>query len=102
MSTFLELKSFYKHINRAPESGESGVGHFNIFRVEDLIANMLFAVELQRRIDAAGGQVISVAAQPGANKTNLSRFMTEAEYNAAVDRIGELMDPWQGALSVRL
>lgn len=37
MSSFLELKSFYKHINRAPESGESGVGHFNIFRVEDLI-----------------------------------------------------------------
>ncbi|MCF0073935.1 AraC family transcriptional regulator [Dyadobacter sp. CY261] len=39
MSTFLELKSFYKHINRAPESGESGVGHFNIFRVEDLIVS---------------------------------------------------------------
>jgi AraC-like DNA-binding protein len=37
MSSFLELKSFYKHINRAPESGESGVGHFNIFKVEDLI-----------------------------------------------------------------
>lgn len=37
MSSFLELKSFYKHINRAPESGESGVGHFNIFRVEDLM-----------------------------------------------------------------
>lgn len=37
MPSFLELKSFYKHINRAPESGESGVGHFNIFKVEDLI-----------------------------------------------------------------
>jgi len=37
MSSFLELKSFYKHINRAPESGESAVGHFNIFRVEDLV-----------------------------------------------------------------
>lgn len=37
MSSFLELKSFYKHINRPPESGESGVGHFNIFKVEDLI-----------------------------------------------------------------
>ena len=39
MSSFLELKSFYKHINRAPESGESGVGHFNIFKVEDLIVS---------------------------------------------------------------
>lgn len=37
MSSFLELKSLYKHIDRAPESGESGVGHFNIFKVEDLI-----------------------------------------------------------------
>lgn len=37
MSTFLELKSFYKHINRSPETGESEIGHFNIFRVEDLL-----------------------------------------------------------------
>lgn len=62
------------------------------------LANVLFSVELQRRIDRAGDQLISVAAQPGANKTDLSRFMSEAEYNAAVDRIGQLMDPWQGAL----
>lgn len=62
------------------------------------LANILFAVQLQRRIEAAGDQVISVAAQPGANKTNLSRFMSESEYRAAIDRIGELMDPWQGAL----
>ncbi|PSL27956.1 oxidoreductase [Dyadobacter jiangsuensis] len=62
------------------------------------LANVLFAVQLQRRIEAAGDQVISVAAQPGANKTDLSRFMSESEYNAAIDRIGALMDPWQGAL----
>lgn len=62
------------------------------------LANILFAVELQRRIEAAGDQVMSIAAQPGANKTDLSRFMTDAEYNAAIDRIGALMDPWQGAL----
>ena len=62
------------------------------------LANILFAVELKRRIEAAGDQVASVAAQPGANKTDLSRFMSEREYNAALDRIGVLMDPWQGAL----
>lgn len=62
------------------------------------LANILFAVELQRRIEKAGDQVISIAAQPGANKTDLSRFMTQEEYNAAIDRIGALMEPWQGAL----
>lgn len=62
------------------------------------LANILFAVELQRRIEKAGDQVISIAAQPGANKTDLSRFMTQEDYNAAIDRIGALMEPWQGAL----
>ncbi|SDG63789.1 NAD(P)-dependent dehydrogenase, short-chain alcohol dehydrogenase family [Dyadobacter soli] len=73
---------------------------YDAFReyAQSKLANVLFSVELQRRIEAAGDQVISVAAQPGANKTDLSRFMTEAEYNAAVDRIGALMEPWQGAL----
>lgn len=49
MSSFLELKSFYKHINRAPESGESGVGHFNIFKVEDLIISRERPVTYSRR-----------------------------------------------------
>ncbi|SEJ65089.1 AraC-type DNA-binding protein [Dyadobacter sp. SG02] len=49
MSSFLELKSFYKHINRAPESGESGVGHFNIFKVEDLIISRDKPVTYSRR-----------------------------------------------------
>ncbi len=73
---------------------------YDAFRAycQSKLANVLFAVELQRRIGAAGDQVISVAAQPGANKTDLSRFMTQTEYNAAIERIGELMDPWQGAL----
>lgn len=62
------------------------------------LANILFSVELQRRIGAAGDQPVSIAAQPGANKTDLSRFMRKDEYDAAVNRIGELMDPWQGAL----
>lgn len=73
---------------------------YDAFReyAQSKLANVLFSVELQRRIESAGDQVISVAAQPGANKTDLSRFMNEADYNAAIDRIGGLMDPWQGAL----
>lgn len=62
------------------------------------LGNILFTLELQHRIEKAGDEVMSVAAQPGANKTELSRHMSEAEYAAAVERVGELMDPWQGAL----
>lgn len=62
------------------------------------LANILFSLELQRRIEAAGDAVVSIAAQPGANKTELSRHMSDADYQAAVNRIGELMEPWQGAL----
>jgi len=62
------------------------------------LANVIFAVELQRRINAGGGHVLAIAAQPGANKTDLARHMDEAAYAAAVERIGALMEPWQGAL----
>lgn len=62
------------------------------------LANVLFTLELQRRIDAAHGGVMAVNAQPGANKTELSRHMTSSEFDAAVDRVGSLMEPWQGAL----
>ncbi|GGN04621.1 AraC family transcriptional regulator [Dyadobacter beijingensis] len=49
MSTFLELKSFYKHINRSPETGESEVGHFNVFKVEDLLVSKNRPVTYSRR-----------------------------------------------------
>jgi NAD(P)-dependent dehydrogenase (short-subunit alcohol dehydrogenase family) len=63
------------------------------------LANLLFSVELQRRITANGDQTLSVAAQPGANKTELSRHMSDEAFSAAVERVGALMEPWQGALS---
>jgi NAD(P)-dependent dehydrogenase (short-subunit alcohol dehydrogenase family) len=62
------------------------------------LADLIFSIELQRRINIANHQTLSVAAQPGANKTELSRHMSEEAYNAAVERVGELMEPWQGAL----
>jgi NAD(P)-dependent dehydrogenase (short-subunit alcohol dehydrogenase family) len=62
------------------------------------LANVLFSLELQRRIEAAGDDVQSIAVQPGANKTELARHMDKDEYAAAVERVGELMEPWQGAL----
>jgi NAD(P)-dependent dehydrogenase (short-subunit alcohol dehydrogenase family) len=62
------------------------------------LANLLFSIELQRRIEATNGQTVSIASQPGANKTELARHMSEEAHAAAVERVGELMDPWQGAL----
>ncbi|MCG2616815.1 oxidoreductase [Terrimonas sp. NA20] len=62
------------------------------------LANILFSLELHRRISKANGNVLSVATQPGANKTELVRHMSEEDYNAALERFGELMEPWQGAL----
>ncbi len=63
------------------------------------LANLMFSVELQRRITAKGDQVLSIAAQPGANKTDLTRYLSEAAIAAGVERLGEFMEPWQGALS---
>ncbi|HTE27987.1 oxidoreductase [Flavitalea sp.] len=62
------------------------------------LADLIFSTELQRRITARGDQVLSIAAQPGANKTELSRHMSDKAFNEAVERFGELMEPWQGAL----
>ena len=62
------------------------------------LANLIFSIEMQRRLSEGKYNMLSIAAQPGANKTDLSRYMTEDEYSAAVNRIGALMDPWQGAL----
>ncbi|GAB3920013.1 oxidoreductase [Larkinella terrae] len=62
------------------------------------LADILFALELQRRITAIGDPVLSLAVQPGANKTELSRYMSEDAFTAAVERVGPLMEPWQGAL----
>ena len=62
------------------------------------LANLMFSIELQSRIVAAGDQTVSIAAQPGANRTELSRHMDVDAFEAAVERVGGLMEPWQGAL----
>jgi NAD(P)-dependent dehydrogenase (short-subunit alcohol dehydrogenase family) len=62
------------------------------------LACLIFALELQRRIALAGDKIRSIAAQPGANRTELSRHMDQEEFSAAVKRVGGLMEPWQGAL----
>lgn len=62
------------------------------------LADVLFTLELQRRATAAGDSVKSVAVQPGANNTDLTRHLSEAEIEAGKQQLGLFMEPWQGAL----
>lgn len=63
------------------------------------LADLLFAVEFQRRINANGHQTMSLSSHPGATQTELIRHMSEEDFNAALKRFGILMDAAQGALS---
>lgn len=64
------------------------------------LADLLFALELQRRIGATRGRVQSLAAQPGANLTSLVKDVSPEVLAAAEARWGgPAMKPWQGALT---
>jgi NAD(P)-dependent dehydrogenase (short-subunit alcohol dehydrogenase family) len=63
------------------------------------LANLLFSLELQRRIAAKDDQVMSIAAQPGANNTDLLRHSSKEEIALGRERLGDFMEPSQGALS---
>ena len=54
------------------------------------LANLLFARELQRRADAAGAPLLSVAAHPGYAATNLQRRGAEMEGRPLAVRLNEL------------
>ncbi|TWR24436.1 SDR family NAD(P)-dependent oxidoreductase [Mucilaginibacter pallidiroseus] len=62
------------------------------------LADLQFMVGLQQRLEKAGLDVLSVGAHPGVTASDLSRHMTKADYNAALEQLGELMPAWQGAL----
>jgi len=62
------------------------------------LADLIFSVELNRRITIKEDNVQSIAAQPGANKTELMRHLSNEAIAAGVERLGEFMEPWQGAL----
>ena len=62
------------------------------------LANLFFTNELQRRIEMAGDNLLSVAAHPGATHTDLARNISADEFDNMVKIYGPLMPPWQGAL----
>lgn len=57
------------------------------------LADLLFTLELGRRIDAKGASVLSVACHPGFTKTELQRHVDPAILEKMT-----FMDAWQGAL----
>lgn len=62
------------------------------------LANMVFTVELQRRISAHGDQILSLGAHPGVAHSTISRHMDQDVYDAALEKMGPLMETAQGAL----
>ena len=63
------------------------------------LADLLFSVELQRRLSVINAPTLSLATHPGATLTELIRHMSAEELNTALERFGKLMDAAQGALS---
>ena len=63
------------------------------YRISKL-ANLIFTLELQRKIDRKGDSIISLGAHPGVTRTGLQRFTG----NSVFDQYKESMKPWQGAL----
>ncbi len=57
------------------------------------LADLLFTLELGRRIDAKGASVLSVACHPGFTKTELQRHLDPAILEKMT-----FMDAWQGSL----
>jgi len=62
------------------------------------LADLLFTLELQRRITAKGDGVLSLASHPGVTKTDLARHMSAEAIATAIERLGPLMESDQGAL----
>jgi AraC family transcriptional activator of pobA len=49
MAEIVEFQSFYKHINQQPEPVKNEIGHFNIFKVEDMLLPKHKQVTYSRR-----------------------------------------------------
>lgn len=73
-----------------------GPSHYKPWREyqQSKLACLMFALELQRRLDARGSDVTSLAAHPGGTKTDLQRH--NGVFNVAASVFG--MRPDQGAL----
>lgn len=62
------------------------------------LADILFTYELDRKIKAAGLNIISLAAHPGVTRTDLQRHIPGEQLEEMFSEFDEVMQPWQGAL----
>lgn len=62
------------------------------------LADILFTYELNRKIKAAGLNILSLAAHPGVTRTDLQRHISEEQLEGMFAEFTEVMEPWQGAL----
>lgn len=91
----------YQHstIDFSNLKSENGYDAIREYR-QSKLANLIFSIELNRRIKRKGQQVESIAAQPGANQTELTRHLSDEDVAAGKERLGTFMQPQQGALSI--
>ncbi|MFJ3663203.1 oxidoreductase [Streptomyces sp. NPDC090119] len=94
VSSFAYARGVIDFDNLKSEKGYDAVREYS----QNKLADLMFSIELDRRVRAQGHQVVSIAAQPGANSTEITRHSTEEQVAAMKDRFGGFMDPWQGAL----
>jgi NAD(P)-dependent dehydrogenase (short-subunit alcohol dehydrogenase family) len=62
------------------------------------LADILFTYEMDRRIKAVGGDILSVAAHPGVTRTDLQRHIPDEVLTGLFAEYKAVMEPWQGAL----
>jgi len=62
------------------------------------LADVLFTYELDRKLKAAGLNILSVAAHPGVTRTDLQRHIPGEQLEGMFSEFDEVMEPWQGAL----
>ncbi|MFC6102504.1 oxidoreductase [Olivibacter domesticus] len=62
------------------------------------LADILFTKEFDRRLQANGSNILSVAAHPGVTRTDLQRHIPADDLDVQFARFDTVMDPWQGAL----
>lgn len=62
------------------------------------LADVLFTYELDRKIKAAGLNILSLAAHPGVTQTDLQRHIPGEQLEEMFSEFDEVMQPWQGAL----
>lgn len=62
------------------------------------LADLVFALELDRRMKTMGYQSASIAAHPGVSRTSLQRYIDPKELDERMSVFGETMPPAQAAL----